>query len=117
MDFTKFTKEQLAEAYEKIVGYNPFVETITVQQVSDMMNEYDAVEKSRNFPGCFFQEWFAETDSFIKSTETVNTGGHIYNDVITLKNGTIIRISEDLIGIYKDEEADEKGEHLSMTKY
>ena len=56
-------------------------------------------------------------ESYIKSVETVNTGGHIYNDVITLKNGVIIRISEDLIGIYKDEKADEEGNHLVMTEY
>lgn len=38
-----------------------------------------------------------------------NTGGHIYNDIITLKNGHIIRISEDGISIYKDDQADENG--------
>lgn len=56
-------------------------------------------------------------DSYIASVDTVNTGGNIYNDVIVLKNGVIIRISEGLIGVYEDEEADENGDSLSMTYY
>lgn len=56
-------------------------------------------------------------DSYIASVDTVNTGGNIYNDVIVLKNGVIIRISEGLIGVYEDEEADENGDFLSMTEY
>lgn len=49
-------------------------------------------------------------ETFISRVETENTGGHIYNDVIGLKNGFIIRISDGVIGIYKNEEKDRDGE-------
>lgn len=39
-----------------------------------------------------------------------NTGGNIYNDVITLKNGYVIRVSEDIVGIYESQAADEVGD-------
>lgn len=42
--------------------------------------------------------------TFIKSIDQGrNTGGNIFNDIITLSNGFIVAISEDSIGIYKSE--------------
>lgn len=58
-----------------------------------------------------------DEDSQIKSIETVHTGGNIYNDVIILKDGTIIRISEGAVGVYKDEKADEDGNSIGMVYY
>jgi hypothetical protein len=58
-----------------------------------------------------------DQDSHIKSVETINTGGHIYNDVITLYNGTIIRISDDCICVFKNEQAEENYDPISTTYY
>lgn len=58
-----------------------------------------------------------DDDSFVKTVELgVNTGGHVYNDIITLKNGMVIRISEDLICIYASEEDDEQGNYIVFTE-
>jgi len=57
------------------------------------------------------------TQTFVSSVELgLNTGGNIYNDVITLNNGMVIRISEDLVCIYKNAEADENGDYTSFTE-
>lgn len=46
-----------------------------------------------------------------------NTGGNVLNDIITLKNGYIIRISEDGLSVYKNEEADTAGEYECYTNF
>jgi len=43
--------------------------------------------------------------TFVQSIETVNTGGNVMNDVITLNNGTVIAISEEIICLYGSREA------------
>jgi hypothetical protein len=49
-------------------------------------------------------------ESFIANIEqATNTGGGIHNDVIRLKNGMVIRISDDIIAIYDNEQNDESG--------
>jgi len=53
------------------------------------------------------QESFIETVSLAEQT-----GGNIYNDIITLKNGKLIVISGDGIFIFKDEETYANGEEL-----
>ena len=40
--------------------------------------------------------------TLIESVRTDYTGGNIYNDVVTLKDGTTIRISEGVITVFKD---------------
>lgn len=56
-------------------------------------------------------------ETFIDAVHTDQTGGNIYNDVVKLKNGYIIRISADGLSVYENEAADEVGEdktHLSF---
>lgn len=49
-------------------------------------------------------------ESFIASVHPAQqTGGNIFNDIITLKNGYIIRIAEDSMGVSKNEQEDEYG--------
>ena len=57
-----------------------------------------------------------EEETLIDSVSTDQTGGHIYNDVIRLKNGMIIRISEDLICIYDDDEKDQEGTPITFAE-
>lgn len=49
------TKEQLGKAYEEVVGYNIFEddETNTVEEVRDMMVEYDQETDVRYFENYF----------------------------------------------------------------
>ena len=54
--------------------------------------------------------------TMIQSVSTDQTGGHIYNDVIRLKNGMVIRISEDVICIYANEEKDEEGTPIAFAE-
>lgn len=57
-------------------------------------------------------------ETFVKTAEFgCNTGGHIYNDILTLKNGYIIRIAEDGIGIYANEEDDQTGETAGFANF
>ena len=56
-------------------------------------------------------------ESFIKNSEFVNTGGHIMNDVVTLRNGYIIRISDEGLSVYKDADADENGEQIAFVNF
>ena len=39
---------------------------------------------------------------YIKDIATYNTGGGCMNDIITLKDDTVLVISEDCIGLYKN---------------
>lgn len=58
---------------------------------------------------------FPET-SFIRNIDVCQqTGGGLENDVVILKSDHVIVISEDLIGIYKNEESRAQGIHLSMV--
>jgi hypothetical protein len=43
----------------------------------------------------------------ISKVVTDNTGGNIYNDVIVLKDGIIIRISEGVISVFANADEDE----------
>ena len=40
-------------------------------------------------------------DSEIKNIQTINTGGNIYNDVITLKNKQVVVITSDAVYLFK----------------
>lgn len=51
-------------------------------------------------------------ETFISSVSTDNTGGHIYNDVIILKSGIRIQISEESICIYGNEEMQEVSNYI-----
>lgn len=51
-------------------------------------------------------------ESYLQSVSTNDTGGNIYNDVITLKDRTVIRVSENTVQIFKNETADEENEPL-----
>jgi hypothetical protein len=44
---------------------------------------------------------------YISTVRTEHTGGNIYNDVVQLKDGTVIRISEGAVVVYKNVEDDE----------
>lgn len=70
MDFTKFSEEELGKAYKEIVGYNPFQdnEVITIQEVSDLMNDYDKEVHGTPYPE--FSDWFADGPSDPPDPET-----------------------------------------------
>lgn len=53
----------------------------------------------------------------IKSIETQQTGGHVYNDVITLKDGIIIRISDGGLSVFKNAKADEDNDEVSFIEF
>ena len=57
------------------------------------------------------------SETQIKAVHTDQTGGNIYNDVIELKNGFIIRISEDGLSVFKNEQDDETGEDLTHVEF
>ena len=40
-------------------------------------------------------------DSEIDNIQTINTGGNIYNDVITLKNKQVVVITSDAVYLFK----------------
>lgn len=42
--------------------------------------------------------------AFLNRIETVNTGGHIFVDLITLNDGQVIGISDDCICLYPNEQ-------------
>ncbi len=63
------------------------------------------------------QGFIPDDDSQIASIETINTGGHIYNDIIVLKTGHIIRISEDGMSVYRNEKDDDDGNDLWHTSF
>jgi hypothetical protein len=51
-------------------------------------------------------------ETVIKSVITYHTGGHIYNDVITLKDGTVIRISDGAVVVFKNEADDDENNEI-----
>lgn len=53
----------------------------------------------------------------LKAIHTDQTGGHIYNDVIELKNGFIIRISADGLSVHKNAQDDETGENGTHVEF
>lgn len=57
------------------------------------------------------------SETSIKSIETRHTGGNIYNDVVTLKGGTIIVIGQGAICVYKDEKHEENNEEIGHVYY
>lgn len=57
----------------------------------------------------------AADHEFVKTVDTWNTGGHVYNDLITLKDGTVIRISDGAVVVYKtihDMESENETGHI-----
>ncbi len=63
------------------------------------------------------QGFVPNEDSIIESVETMHTGGNIYNDVIMLKNGYVIRLSDDCITVSKNEKEDDEGNNLWHTYF
>lgn len=57
------------------------------------------------------------SETSIKAIETRHTGGNIYNDVITLKGGTIVVIGQGAICVYKDEKHEEDNEEIGYVYY
>lgn len=60
---------------------------------------------------------FTNPYSEIKTAHCYNTGGGNMNDVITLKNGFIIRINDEAISISRNSEDDENGENLAFVYF
>ncbi len=56
-------------------------------------------------------------NTFVKSSEFVSTGGNIMNHIITLNNGFIIRVSDEGISIYKNEDCDLYGESCATVEF
>ncbi len=54
---------------------------------------------------------------FIKEIHTQHTGGHIYNDVIILKDGQVIRISDEMVVVFNDIKADEDNEEVGHVYF
>jgi hypothetical protein len=54
-------------------------------------------------------------ESYISSISTDNTGGNIYNDVIELKDGIIIRIGEGTVSVFSSSEEDEENNPLATV--
>lgn len=54
---------------------------------------------------------------FISTVRTEHTGGNIYNDVVQLKDGTVIRISEGAVVVFKDALADEDRDEIGHVYY
>lgn len=52
---------------------------------------------------------------YIKTVERESTGGGIENDVITLKNGWIIRIGEGGVSVSENQQNDDDGINLTMA--
>ena len=50
----------------------------------------------------------SHTDTMIKSVATENTGGNVFNDVIVLKCGTVIRISDGMVRVLASDNEDTK---------
>lgn len=62
MDFNKYSKEQLGEAYKQIVGYNPFEDDadISKEEVIELMKGYDqAIAEEGSFGGTTFEQYFS----------------------------------------------------------
>ena len=53
---------------------------------------------------------------FIKDISTYNTGGGCMNDIIHLKDGTVLVISDDCIGLYANIAEYDNGEHLDTIE-
>lgn len=74
-------------------------------------NYYDAQGEAHRLPEfiCKLIDFandtdYTDPDSFVKTVDlAANTGGQVLNDVITLKNEMVIRISEDCICVYENE--------------
>jgi hypothetical protein len=76
-------------------------------------------EDARLIDATFKMDFYDLVDhnyEFIKDITTEQTGGNIMNDVVILKDGHIIRISEDIVCIFRNKEADENNEPLSTTE-
>jgi hypothetical protein len=56
-------------------------------------------------------------ETLIKAIHTEDTGGNTYNDVVTLKDGTIIRISEGIVAVFKNKRADENNNETGFVIY
>lgn len=58
-----------------------------------------------------------EEETVIKSVSTEHTGGNIYNDVIRLKGGEIVRISDGAVCIFRSDEADAENNPIGTVYY
>jgi hypothetical protein len=54
-------------------------------------------------------------ETYISSIATQDTGGNIYNDVIVLKDGSVIRISENAVCVFKNAKADEENDPIAQV--
>ena len=57
------------------------------------------------------------SETLIKEVRTDNTGRNVYNDVVVLKNGWIIRIGSDGLSVFKNEEDDENGIDAAKAEF
>lgn len=100
--------------------------------LNKLMADIFNLEGNENYPVSYIFdpcEWLLDLDipdpvldidrieTQIKSISTDQTGGNIYNDVITLKNGHVIRISEDDLSVYTDSAKDEIGDDLTHCSF
>lgn len=58
-----------------------------------------------------------DDETVIASIETQQTGGHVYNDVITLKDGIVIRISDGGLSVFKNADADDNNEEHAFVDF
>jgi hypothetical protein len=56
-------------------------------------------------------------ETLIESVTTAHTGGDIWNDVIVLKDGTVIRISEGAVTVSVNEDDDHASNNLGVIFY
>lgn len=106
----EWCSEEKANAFGVYIRYTQ--EAIKQQSLnpSDWLADFDTIESANSFKQIIetlLSYKAIPADSTIKSISTDNTGGNIYNDVVTLKDGTILRISEGAVTVYKDAAQDE----------
>ncbi len=55
--------------------------------------------------------------TYVKSIETEQTGGGVMLDYVTLKNGYVIVIGEDMVCVYRSMDDFEAGDFAESTVY
>lgn len=116
MNFNKYSKEQLGEAYKQIVGYNPFEDDadISKEEVIELMKGYDqAIEEEGSFGDTTFEQYFSSikdenpvgkkaaivAEKIIKK-ESDSSAVKKYKDDLLKKSSLIFDIVSETIGTF-----------------
>ena len=105
-----FPKDDQINSIVRVLDYDTDgTESVELVYISDQGEAVEAIWENPNYKK-------TPEDSEIKSIETNQTGGNVFNDIITLKDDRVLVINTDVIVLYDNREDYENCIHQDNTK-